>query len=204
MLLQLLFACNPVFYFNKGKKLWRHISFSFTCFCYYRKANNDKKICQLLSFMIHSSYSGPIQIWWKLNALVTRQKGKSQNGCFKRTKHVKIVRKTNISYSLIRTRTFAYQGVRNVCFGGNFGVLCSLETPVFRFALLPYHRRMNTSKDVNCFPFQSLNMLPFYIRFKRLKLTYYSLLSNISEYSLKTATLPSFLIFSFICRFTIW
>ena len=95
-------------------------------------------------------------------------------------------------------------GVRNVGFWGNFGVLCSLETPVFRFALLPYHRRMNTSKDANCFPFQSLNMLPFYIRFKHLKLTYYSLLSNISEYSLKTATLPSFLIFSFICRFTIW
>ena len=104
-------------------------------------------------------------------------------------------------YAHVRVRI---RGVRNVGFWGNFGVLCSLETPVFRFALLPYHRRMNTSKDANCFPFQSLNMLPFYIRFKHLKLTYYSLLSNISEYSLKTATFPSFLIFSFICRFTIW
>ena len=119
-LLQLLFACNPVFYFNKGKKLWRHISFSFTRFCYYRKANNDKKICQLLSFMIDSSYSGPIQIWWKLNALVIRQKCESQNGRFKRTKHVKIVQKTNISYSLIRTRTCAYQGGKKCWFLGKF------------------------------------------------------------------------------------
>ena len=31
-----------------GKRLWRHISFSSTCFCYYRKhVNDDKKICLL-------------------------------------------------------------------------------------------------------------------------------------------------------------
>ena len=32
----------------------------------------------------------------------------------------KIIRKTNISYSLIRSRTCAYQGVRNVSFSENF------------------------------------------------------------------------------------
>ena len=32
----------------------------------------------------------------------------------------KILRKTNISNPLIRTRTFAYQGVRNVSFSENF------------------------------------------------------------------------------------
>ena len=33
-----------------GKKLWRHISFSSTCFCYYRKyLNKDSKICPLRS-----------------------------------------------------------------------------------------------------------------------------------------------------------
>ena len=42
----------------------------------------------------------------------TRQNGECQNGCFT-----------------------AYQGVRNVRFCGKFGVLCFLETPVFRFAL---------------------------------------------------------------------
>ena len=33
-----------------GKKLWRHLSFSSTCFCYYKKhPNNDNKICPLPS-----------------------------------------------------------------------------------------------------------------------------------------------------------
>ena len=42
----------------------------------------------------------------------------------------------------ICTRKCAYQGVKNVCFCGKFGVLCFLETPVLRFALLPYYRRI--------------------------------------------------------------
>ena len=42
---------------------------------------------------------------------------------------------------LTLTRTCAYQGVRNVRFFGKFDVLCFLETPVLRFALLPYYRR---------------------------------------------------------------
>ena len=63
-------------------------------------------------------------------ASVIRQKGESLNGCFKKTKHVKFSEKTNISNSLIRTRTCAYQGVRNVRFFGIFDVLCFLETPV--------------------------------------------------------------------------
>ena len=62
------------------------------------------------------------------------------NGCFKKTKHTKFSEKTNISYPLIRTRNCAYQGVRNVRFCGKFGMLCFLETRVWRFALLPYYR----------------------------------------------------------------
>ena len=54
---------------------------------------------------------------------VIRQKGESQNGCFKKTKHAKFSEK----------RTFF----------GKFGVLCFLETPVLRFALLPYYRLFN-------------------------------------------------------------
>ena len=42
----------------------------------------------------------------------------------------------------MRTRTCAYQGVRNNRFSENFGVLCFLETPILRFALLPYYRRV--------------------------------------------------------------
>ena len=64
---------------------------------------------------------------------VIRQKGESQNGCFKKIKHVQFSEKANISNPLIRTRT-----VRNVRFFGKFDVLCFLETPVLRFALLTY------------------------------------------------------------------
>ena len=38
------------------------------------------------------------------NSSVIRQKGESQNGCFKKTKHAKFSEKTNISNPLIRTR----------------------------------------------------------------------------------------------------
>ena len=56
-----------------------------------------------------------------VNTSLIRQKGESQNGCFKNTKHVKFSEKTNISYPLICTRTCAYQGVRNDRF---FDVTC--------------------------------------------------------------------------------
>ena len=43
----------------------------------------------------------------------------------------------------VRTmHTCAYQGIRNVLFCRKFGVLCFLETPVLRFALLPYYRQI--------------------------------------------------------------
>ena len=35
-------------------------------------------------------------------------------------------------------------GGKKCLFFGNFGVLCFLETPVLRFALLPYYRRFMT------------------------------------------------------------
>ena len=46
--------------------------------------------------------------------------------------------------------------------------------------------------DVNCSPFQSLNMLSFHIRLEQLKLIYYSLMSIFSKYYLKTGTLHIF------------
>ena len=50
MLHYLSFACNPAFCFSIGKKLVTHISFSYTCFIYYRKhPNNDNMICRLPS-----------------------------------------------------------------------------------------------------------------------------------------------------------
>ena len=77
----------------------------------------------------------------KNNSLVIRQKGESQSGCFKKTKRAEFS-KISISYPIIRTRTCAYYGIRNGNFG-KFGVLYFLETPVLRFAFLPYYRRNN-------------------------------------------------------------
>ena len=37
----------------------------------------------------------------------------------------------------------AYQGNKKCSFFGKFGVLCFLKTPVLRFALLPYYRRIH-------------------------------------------------------------
>ena len=56
-------------------------------------------------------------------SLGIRQKGESQNGCFKKAKHAKISEK------------------QTCLFFGNFGVLYFLETPVLRFSLSPYYRR---------------------------------------------------------------
>ena len=53
---------------------------------------------------------------------VMRQKGESQNGCF----------------------SVCVSGGKKCLSFGNFGVLCFLETPVLRFALLPYSRRVIT------------------------------------------------------------
>ena len=61
-----------------------------------------------------------------LRSSVIRQKGESQNGCFKKTKHVKFSEK----------RTFLTPWLAHVR-----GVLCFLGTPVLRLALLPYYRR---------------------------------------------------------------
>ena len=49
--------------------------------------------------------------------------GESQNGCFRKTKHVKFWGK-------------------KCYFFGKFGVLRLLETPVLRFTLLPYYQRL--------------------------------------------------------------
>ena len=52
------------------------------------------------------------------NSLAMRQKGESQNGCYKKTKQAKFYEKGTF-LSLIRTRKCAYQGVRNVPFSEN-------------------------------------------------------------------------------------
>ena len=74
--------------------------------------------------------------------------GKSQISklVFQENKARQIFRKTIISYSLIRTLTYVcVSGGKKNSFFGKFGVLCFLEIPVLRFALLPYYRRTTGS-----------------------------------------------------------
>ena len=70
---------------------------------------------------------------------------------FQEDKARQIFRKTNISYPLIHTRTYAYpdthtyvciSGGKKCSYFGKFGELCFLEIPDLRFALLPYYQRI--------------------------------------------------------------
>ena len=42
---------------------------------------------------------------------------------------------------VLKHKSCAYQGVKNVRFFEKFGILCFFETPVLRFALLSYYRQ---------------------------------------------------------------
>ena len=60
-------------------------------------------------------------------------KGQISKWVFQENKACQIFRKTNISYSLMRSKKCS--------FFRKFDMLCFLETSVLRFALLPYYRR---------------------------------------------------------------
>ena len=73
---------------------------------------------------------------------VIRQKGQSQSGYFKKTKHAKMFRKTNISYPVLDTETYlCLSGGKKCSFFEKYSVICLFETPVLKFAFLVYYRR---------------------------------------------------------------
>ena len=75
---------------------------------------------------------------------VIKPKGKSQNGCFKKTKHAKFSGKWTY---LTLTHVRLVSGGKKFSFLRKFGVLCFLETLVLRFVLSPYYLRfINTWK----------------------------------------------------------
>ena len=82
--------------------------------------------------------TSPLFCWMK--SLVIRQKGESQNRIFKKTKHAKFSKKTNNSYRVSVGKKFL--------FFGKIGKLCFIESPVLRFALLPYYRRNSIKTDL--------------------------------------------------------
>ena len=87
-----------------------------------------------------------IWYWERLDnyiSSVIRQKGESQNGCFKKTKHAKFSEKQTFLTPDMHTYVWL-SGSKNCSFFGKFGVHCFLETPVLRFALLPYYRQLGS------------------------------------------------------------
>ena len=72
-----------------------------------------------------------------MKLIKNKAKGRISKRVFQESKARQNFRETNISYPLIRTCTG-----KKCLFFGNFGVLCFLETPVLRFARLPYYRRI--------------------------------------------------------------
>ena len=101
--------------------------------------------------MVISSKQIVVNIIYRTMQHVGNQaKGKSQNGCFKKTKHVKFS-ENKVSYPMIRTRTYdthtyvsrGKKGGKKFLFFQKFGVLCFLGTPVLRLDFLPYYQRTN-------------------------------------------------------------
>ena len=80
-----------------------------------------------------------VMAMWFDKSLVVREKGESQNGCYKKTNHVKISEKW--TFLPLDTHTWVYvTGGKKCLFFRKFGMLCFLVTPVLRFILLPYCR----------------------------------------------------------------
>ena len=72
---------------------------------------------------------------------VIRQKGESQNDCFKKKQTTPNFPK-NEHFLPLDTHTYVcVSGGKKCSFFRKFGLLCFLETPVFRFAILPHYRR---------------------------------------------------------------
>ena len=76
----------------------------------------------------------------QLDFVGNEAEGRISKRVFQENKARQIFRKTNISCPLIRTCT-----CKKYSFFRKFGVLCFLETPVLRFALLPYYGRLHFS-----------------------------------------------------------
>ena len=90
----------------------------------------------LLSKFLKNAFSENMN--W--SSSVIRQKGGSQNGYFKKTKHAKFSEKRtflNPWHVHVRVRIRG----KKCLFVRKFDILCFLEIPVLRFALLLYYRR---------------------------------------------------------------
>ena len=95
------------------------------------------KVGSLKMLLLYSYFSQKI-----LTSTVIRQKCESQKKCFKKTKHTKFSEKRTLPLTYV-----CVSGDKKCSFFGKFGVLCSLETAVLRFAFFQYYRRLVNGKN---------------------------------------------------------
>ena len=97
---------------HKNKNCAFPLTYNFLCFCFQRK------------FQWKTYYYKVIQkAYYQLKKTLTNRYyivGNKVKGRISRKQSTPFIfQKTNISYNLIRTRTCAYQWVRNICFSEN-------------------------------------------------------------------------------------
>ena len=110
-----------------------------------KRKNSLKLVFRFVRLRFESEYfSGTIVKSCSRRLILCRHKakGQSQNGCDKK-KHVKFSEKRTF---LTHTHV-CVSGGKKCSFFGKFGVLCFLVTPVLRFALLPYYRRLTIQQQ---------------------------------------------------------
>ena len=111
----------------------------------------DKKVTvnHTYLFLDHCMYLEVLMVLWRMIYFRfgfkvcffagNKAKGRILKRVLQEIKALQIFRKTNILYTLIRTLTCAYHGVRNVRFSENLGALisCNIHFKIRPFALLP-------------------------------------------------------------------
>ena len=100
-----------------------------------------------------------ITAWhYNVNFVGNKAKGRISKRVFQESKARQNFRKTNISYPLIRTRTCAYQGVRNVCFSEILACFAFLKHPFWDspFDLFPTVCRSMKFRNLWRFTMQTL------------------------------------------------
>ena len=106
-------------------------------FPYTRKyGSEDKKMGQILAYFMHWNLNN----FENLSSSVIMQKSESQNGCYK--KNTQSFPKNEYFLPPDTHMCLYVPGGRKCLFFGKFDVLCFLVTPLLRFALLLYCRRV--------------------------------------------------------------
>ena len=116
-------------------RVWKYLNYRLKIFySFYRLKISSK--CIFYSRKINSNaLQDDKLLMLMINLVVNKAEGRISKWVFQENKARRIFRKTNISYPLIRTRTCAYQGVRNVRFWKIWHDLFSWNT---RFEIRPF------------------------------------------------------------------